>query len=100
MTYSMKIFDIFHLAMGGTTLAGKLSEQISIITTKNKYIADLIVDGSIYQQNIHIIGEWMGCRTPDGYRAISTPEIINLDYDFIKSHDCQLLLFKESTPNL
>jgi hypothetical protein len=51
--------------MGGTTLAGKLSEKISIITTKNQYIADLIVDGSIYQQNIHIIGEWMGCRHPE-----------------------------------
>jgi hypothetical protein len=88
----MQIVDIFHFSVGGTTFAGKISQEIPLIGT-SQYMANLIVDGSIYQENIHIAGEWIG-RHPDGSRAISTIEVINLTSDFVKNHDCQLLLFE------
>jgi hypothetical protein len=92
MDIYMQIVDIFHLSISGTTFAGKISEEIPLIC-KNQYMANLIVDGSIYQENIHIAGEWIS-RHPDGSRAISTIEVIDLTSDFIKDHDCQLILIE------
>lgn len=92
MDVYMQIVDIFHLLIGGTTFAGKITQEIPPIG-KNQYMATLIVDGSIYQENIHISGEWLS-RHPDGFRAILTIEIINLTSDFVKDHDCQLILIE------
>jgi hypothetical protein len=90
MDIHMQIVDIFHLSISGTTFAGKITQGTPLIG-KNQYMANLIVDGSIYQENIHIAGEWIS-RHPDGYRAISTIEVIDLTSDFVKDHDCQLIL--------
>ncbi len=92
MDVYMQIVDIFHLLIGGTTFAGKIPQEIPLIG-KSQYVANLIVDGSIYQENIHIAGEWIG-RHPDGFRAISTIEVIDLTSDFVKDHDCQLILIE------
>ena len=89
----MQIVDIFHLSMGGTTLVGNISREIPLID-KNQYMANLVIDGSIYQDNIHIAGEWLGRSYPDRHRAILTTEVIDLTSDFIKSHDCQLVLIE------
>jgi hypothetical protein len=90
MDVYMQIVDIFYLLIGGTTFAGKIPQEIPLIG-KNHYMATLIVDSSIYQENIHIAGEWIS-RHPDGSRAISTIEVIDLTSDFVKDHDCQLIL--------
>ena len=87
----MQIVDIFHLSIGGTTFCGKIPQEIPLIH-KGQYMANLIVDGSIYQENIHITGEWVGGRHSDGFRAILTIEVIDLTSDFVKDHNCQLIL--------
>jgi hypothetical protein len=94
MNTQMKMFDIFHFQTGETIFAGKLSEEIPIITSKSKYLGNLIVDGSIYQQNIKIIGEMIGGRHPDGYRSFITMETVEINSDFVKNHDCQLVLIE------
>ena len=93
MDIHIKIADIFHLSIGGTTFAGNISQEIPLIG-KNQYMANLVIDGSIYQENIHIAGEWLGGSHPDRHRAILTTEVIDLTSDFIKSHDCQLVLIE------
>ena len=89
----MQIVDIFHLSIGGTTFAGNISQEIPLIG-KNQYVANLIVDGSIYRESIHITGEWLRGIRPDGRRAILTTEVIDLTSNFVKNHDCQLVLLE------
>jgi hypothetical protein len=88
----MEIFEIFHFQNGWVIFGGKLSKEIPLITNKRKYIANLIVDGTIYQQNIPITGEMMGGRHPDGHRAITTTEEVKISREFVKDHHCQLIL--------
>jgi hypothetical protein len=38
-----------------------------------------------------------GGRNPDGYRAIATMEKISLNSDFIKNHNCQLILIEQES---
>jgi hypothetical protein len=94
MNTQMKILNIFHFQTGETIFAGKLSEEIPIIRIKTKYVADLIVDDQIYQQNIKINGEMVADRNPHGYRAMITMEKIEINSDFVKNHDCQLVLIE------
>ena len=55
MNNRMEIFDIFNFKTGETILVGKLSEEIPLIKSDSKYVADLIVDGTVYKQNIQIV---------------------------------------------
>jgi hypothetical protein len=93
----MEIFDIFHLQNGWVVFAGKLPEEIDLTTSRRKYTANLIVDGTIYQQNIQITGEMMGGMHPDGHRGITTKEEVKINSEFVKNHHCQLIL-AEVTP--
>ena len=88
----MEIFDIFHFQNGWVVFAGKLSKEIPVITNKRKYVANLIVDGTIYQKNIQITGEMMSGRHPDGHRGITTTEEVKINSEFVKNHHCQLIL--------
>jgi hypothetical protein len=93
---NMQVVNVFYLSLGGTTFVGKLPQEIPVIRSKTKYVADLIVDDRIYLQNIKINGEMIGGKNPDGYRAIVATEVLNLDSDFFKNHDCQLVLIESN----
>lgn len=93
----MQLVDIFHLSTGDIVFAGRFSEEIPVIRNRNKYMANLVVNGSLYQENIQITGEMSGGRHPDGYRAIATIEEVDLSSEFIKTHDCQLILLERSS---
>jgi hypothetical protein len=69
MSISMKVIGIFHLQIANTVFVGKLSKEIPVIRNKNKYVANLMVDDTIYQQNLQITGEMIGGRSPDEYRC-------------------------------
>jgi hypothetical protein len=94
MNTEMQLLDIFHLANGLTAFGGKLKDEVRIVTPNNPYIATLIVDGNIYQENIQITGEGMRGH-PDAGRTISTKDRVDLDREFVKHHDCRLILTKQ-----
>jgi hypothetical protein len=92
MNNQMEICDIFHFQTGETIFVGNLPKEIPLIRSKSMYIANLIVDGKIHKQNIQITGEMTGGKHPDGYRAIATMENLEINSEFIKNHNCQLVL--------
>jgi hypothetical protein len=93
---NMQVINVFYLSLGGTTFVCKLSQEIPVIRSTTKYVADLIVDDRIYLKNIKINGEMIGGKNPDGHRAIVATEVLNLDSDFFKNHDCQLVLIESN----
>jgi hypothetical protein len=99
MNNQMDICDIFYFKTGETIFAGKLSEEIPVITSKDKYTASLIVDGITYQQNINISGEMIGGGHPKGHRAISTMDKLDINSEFVKNHNCKLVLIESSLSN-
>jgi hypothetical protein len=87
MNFEMKIFDVFHLQSGQTVFAGSVTGTKSLI--KN-FEATLLVDGKI-SQIVEIDGEFMmNIRHPDGHRAISTKNPVDLTSEFVKKHECIL----------
>jgi hypothetical protein len=99
MSISMKIIAIFNLQIANTVFVGKLSEEIPVIRDKNKYVANFMVDNTIYQQNLQITGEMIGGRSPNEYRSIVTKEKLEINAEFINNHDCQLVLIERDCIN-
>jgi hypothetical protein len=93
MSIEIKIIDVFHLSFGYSVFAGKfIGEEPRYLS--NGYIADLIIDGSIYLQNIKIGGRMMGRTHPDGYIGIATVKHVSVTSEFIRDRDCYLCLRK------
>jgi hypothetical protein len=90
MNIEMRIFDVFHLSFGYSVFVGKfISEDPHSI---NNWIANLIVDGELYLEDISIGGRMMGI-SPDGHIGIATVEIIDVTSELIRDRDCYLLLY-------
>jgi hypothetical protein len=94
MNNQMKICDVFRFKSGEIIFVGSLSKEIPLIKNKDMYVANLIIDGEIYQQNIKINGEMTGGKHPDGHRALATIENLEISSEFIKNHNCQLVLIE------
>jgi hypothetical protein len=86
----MEIVEIFHFQGGQTVFAGKLKDDLPT-TMSGKYIATLMVDSNIYRKDIKILGQMMGGRHPEGYKAIMTDKV-DLTSEFIKNHRCKLII--------
>ena len=88
----MQLDDIFHLQNGDTIFAGKFRTEIATISKKGQYIVKLIIDGITSQENIEITGEMTGGRHPYGHRGIVTMDKVDLNSEFVKSHNCKIIL--------
>lgn len=85
--FDMKVYDIFHLESGYTVFAGSVDTTQSPV---KEIHAELIVDGHRIRR-FDIQGEFlMDRKHPKGYRAISTLESIDIDSDFVKTHDVSI----------
>jgi hypothetical protein len=94
----MQLFDIYPLPSGGTVFVGKPKHELpGIIITRRYYMATLIVDGIIYQENIKILGSSIPETAPPGQRTIGTKDKVDLDAEFVKNHDCRLILIDHLT---
>jgi hypothetical protein len=92
MNIKIKIFDIFHLAFGYSVFVGKfIGETPHRI---NGHIANLIVEGDVYLEDMPIGGIMMGGRHPDGHVGIAMMTTISVTSDFIRDRDCYLYLRK------
>jgi hypothetical protein len=81
MNIEMKIFDVFHLNFGYSVFVGKfMGEEPDRI---NASIANLIVDGDLYLEDISIGGRMMGV-SPDGHIGIATMEIVDVTSQLIR----------------
>jgi hypothetical protein len=87
MNFIMNITDIFHLQSGETIFAGKIEGGSNPVKPCE---AQLFIDDQL-AQNIMMSGELlMDGRHPEGYRAISINQPINLTSTYIREHLCQL----------
>lgn len=85
--WEMKVIDVFHLTSGHTVLVGRVQDRKELI---EKYIVEIILDDKVIKI-ITIDGEWLtGNNHPEGHRAISTTEPLNLTHDLVLQHDCRL----------
>jgi hypothetical protein len=98
MNTEMQLFNIYPLTTGGTVFVGKPKHELpGIIITRHYYMATLIVDGSIYQEDIKIMGSSVPETAPQGQRTLGTRDKVDLDIEFVKSHDCRLILIDRLT---
>jgi hypothetical protein len=98
MNTEMQLFDIHPIRTGGTAFIGTPKHKLpGLITSNRPYMATLIVDGDIYQENIKIIGSTIPEMAPDGQRTIGTRDKVDLDAEFVKKHDCRLILIDQLT---
>ncbi len=93
MNTEMQLFDIHPLPSGGTVFVGTPKHELpGIIIPSRYYMATLVVDGSIYQEDIKIMGSSIPETAPHGQRTLGTKDKVNLDIEFVKRHDCRLIL--------
>lgn len=86
MNFEMQIIEVFHFQSGETVFAGSVTGRNELI---KQCKAELIIDGTV-DKTIEIRGEFLGVRHPEGHRALSTFEPIELTSEFVKKHDCTL----------
>lgn len=85
--WEMKVTDVFHLTSRHTILVGRVQGIRELI---GKCMVEIILDDKVIKI-ITIDGEWMtGNNHPEGHRAISTTEPLNLTHDLVLQHDCRL----------
>ncbi|MEL4895120.1 hypothetical protein [Crocosphaera sp. Alani8] len=83
----MKIVDVFHFQSGYTVLVGPIEGHEELIRGCN---VGLFVDGKSFQF-LEINGELLSdAKHPEGYRAITTKQHLDLTSNFVKQHFCQL----------
>ena len=87
MGFEVKIFEIFHLKSNQTIFAGSVSGYDSRL---KKCKAQLFIDNKVHKI-IEIEGELiMDRKHPQGHRAISTRDKVDLTSEFIRTHNCKL----------
>ncbi|MBC6419465.1 MAG: hypothetical protein GDA44_12175 [Prochloron sp. SP5CPC1] len=92
----MTVTDVFHLQSGYTVFAGPIQGSDQIVRSCK---AELFIDGKLCQR-VEISGEFlMNVKHPEGYRAISTEQHLDLTSTFVKQHFCQLKEIWPSNPN-
>jgi hypothetical protein len=98
MNTEMQLFDIYRIPTGGKAFIGTPKHELPVIISSSRpYKATLIVDGDVYQENIKIIGSTIPEMAPDGQRTIGTKDKVDLDAEFVKKHDCRLILIDQLT---
>ncbi len=87
MGFEIKIFEIFHLKSNQTIFAG------SVLGHDNRFKkckAQLFIDDES-NNLVEIEGELiMDRKHPQGHRAISTRDKVDLTSEFVKMHNCRL----------
>ncbi|MBZ8181891.1 hypothetical protein [Oscillatoria salina] len=83
----MAIVETFHLQLGYTVFVGSIQSSNRIVKNTK---AKIFIDGNFFQ-TIEISGEFLtNIKHPQGYRAISTTDKVDIDSVFVKQYFCEL----------